>query len=92
MNNIVVPNVVRLLELFRKEDMIVIYLSLDKDGIISQISPSKARMGIGNWWERKAREFVVTKYSSGAFATSSLDNILREFGINSTLTVVNGMV
>jgi biuret amidohydrolase len=80
-NEIVIPNVVRLLKLFREKDMPVIYLTLDQDGIVPQIAPDPARLGDGTWWNRAAREFILTKYSSGAFATSALDNVLRELGI-----------
>ena len=81
MNQVVVPNVVRLLDLFRREDLLVVYLSLDKGGIIPEIAPSPARVDQGNWWQRNGKEFIVAKYSSGAFATSALDNVLKEFGI-----------
>jgi nicotinamidase-related amidase len=78
MEQIVIPNTQRLLKLFREKDLLVIYLTLDVDGIISQIAPNPERLGHSNWWEREAREFVLAKYSSGAFATSALDNVLRE--------------
>jgi len=74
----VIPNTVRLLELFRRENLVVVFLSLDAEGIIPEIAPSRQRMGQGNWWNRDAKEFVLPKFSSGAFATSAIDNVLRE--------------
>lgn len=70
MDSVVMPNVVRLLELFRKNDMLVVYTTLGPDDVVPAIAPDYDR-----------NEIVVTKYSSGAFATSPLDNVLREHGI-----------
>lgn len=71
----VVPNTARLLELFRKQDMVVIYTILGAGNAVNAaIAPSVDRM-------RRHREFVLVKFSAGAFATSAIDNILRENGI-----------
>jgi nicotinamidase-related amidase len=74
MNNIVIPNVSRLLDLFRRNDMPVIYTTLGDDSFREGIKPSKKRLD-------EKKEFVVRKYSDGAFPTSPIDNILREHGI-----------
>ena len=68
MSEFVIPNVTRLLDFFRKGRMLVVYLTLGEDAIIPAIAPS------GN-------EVVVRKHSSGAFATSAFDLILREHGM-----------
>src|SRR5690349_13243942 len=39
MNEVVLPNVARILDLFRREDMPVVFLTLDRDGIAPQIAP-----------------------------------------------------
>ena len=46
----------------------------DHDQILPEITPSSERL-------REHKEFVLIKYSSGAFATSGLDNVLRENGV-----------
>ena len=50
--------------------MLVVYTTLGPDDIVPAIAPAHDK-----------NEFVVTKFSSGAFATSPLDNVLREHGI-----------
>jgi nicotinamidase-related amidase/poly(3-hydroxybutyrate) depolymerase len=75
MNQIVLPNVVKMLEFFRKNDMPVVYTRLGESGTFpDMIAPSAERM-------KSKREFIVSKYSPGAFATSTIDNVLRENGI-----------
>jgi biuret amidohydrolase len=74
MNEIVIPNVSRLLEFFRQNDMLIIYTTIGDDSIMARISPSRQRMD-------KNREFVIQKFSDGAFPTSPIDNILREHGV-----------
>jgi nicotinamidase-related amidase len=60
------------MEFFRERGLIIVYLMLgDNDQILPEIAPSAARL-------RENKEFSVVKYSSGAFATSGLDNVLRE--------------
>ena len=73
-NDIVIPNLVRLVDLFRQHDMIIVYLTLGEAGPVPEIACSPKR-------RQTKREFLIPKYSSGAFATSALDNILRENGI-----------
>ena len=74
MNKTVIPNVSRLLELFRRNDLLIIYTTIGDDSIMAGISPAQQRMD-------KKREFVIQKFSDGAFPTSPIDNILREHGI-----------
>lgn len=83
MNDIAVPNVTRLLRLFRQHDLPVIYLTIGPDEIIPEIAPDPSRLyrDMGDSRERGAREFHVIKWSSGAFGTSAFDNVLRELGI-----------
>ena len=66
--DIVVPNVARLLALFRKHGMLVVYFTLAKDDVLPEIMPIED-------------EILLSKFSSGAFATSPLDLVLREHGI-----------
>jgi len=73
-NKIVIPNVSRLLKFFRQNDLLIIYTTLGQDSVMESISPSQQRMD-------KKREFVIQKFSDGAFPTSPIDNILREYGI-----------
>ena len=73
-NRVVLPNVFRILALFRSHDMIVIYTTLGDDEIAESIAPLPARV-------KSKREFVLHKFSSGSFATSAIDNVLRENGI-----------
>ena len=72
--NVVIPNVAKLLKFFRKNDLLVIYTTIGDDSIMDGISPSNER-------QDEQREFVIQKFSDGAFPTSPIDNILREFGI-----------
>ncbi len=83
MNDVAVPNVTRLLRLFRQHDMPVIYLTIGPEEIIPEIAPDPSRLyrDMGNSRERGAREFHVVKWSSGAFGTSAFDNVLKELGI-----------
>ncbi len=79
MYNKVLPNVARMLKLFRDKDMLIVYTMLGKDDTFPEIiAPSEQRIA-------KRREFIVNKYSAGAFATSSIDNVLRENGIATLL-------
>jgi len=79
MTEVALPNVQRLLTFFRRRDMLVIYTMLETgDRIPELIAPSRERM------ERK-REFVLNKFSAGAFSTSAIDNVLRENGIATIL-------
>ena len=73
MSDIVIPNVARLLDFFRQKGMLVVYLTLGEDAIAPQLAPQGER--------------IVRKYSSGAFATSALDNVLREHGIATVFCV-----
>jgi len=68
MREFVIPNVARLLDFFREDGMLVVYLTLGEDAIIPAIAPGE-------------HEVVLKKYSGGAFATSAFDLILREHGI-----------
>ena len=70
MKDIVIPNTNRLIESFRGRGLPIVYLQLGDSGLMSEID---AQFG--------DKEILVTKYSAGAFATSTLDNILREFGV-----------
>ena len=72
--DVVVPNVARLLDFFREKGMLVVYLTLTPSRIMDEVAPREG-------------EVVVTKYSSGAFATSTLDNLLREHGIATIFAV-----
>ncbi len=72
--NIVVPNLRRLIKLFREKDMVIVYLTLGEDKILAPVAPDPERL-------RARREYKVIKYSGGAFATDCLDNLLRENGI-----------
>jgi nicotinamidase-related amidase len=69
-SQVVLPNVVRLLRLFRGHDMVVVYTTLGDDEIAESIRPLPARL-------KARREFVLHKFSSGSFATSAIDNVLR---------------
>jgi nicotinamidase-related amidase len=73
MDNVTVPNIARLLKFFRDHQMLVVYLTLGGPGIMPELAPDG--------------EVVLRKYSAGAFATSSLDNVLREHGIATTFFV-----
>jgi nicotinamidase-related amidase len=74
MKNIVIPNVSRLIDFFRRKDIPIVYTTLGDGSFREAIKPSKERMNAH-------KEFVVRKYSDGAFPTSPIDNILRERGI-----------
>lgn len=65
---IVIPNIQRLLKLFRENDMPVLFLVLENGKPISEL-------------ERRSDEVVLSKYSSGAFSTCAIDNYLKEKGI-----------
>ena len=79
MYDVVLPNVARLLELFRKNDMLVIFTMLGQDDTFPGIIlPDPERI-------KRKKEFIVSKYSPGAFATSAIDNVLRENGIATLL-------
>jgi len=78
---VVIPNLVKLVGLFRDKGLIIVYLMLgDGDQILPEIAPSAERA-------RERKEVVVIKYSSGAFATSTLDNVLRENGVATVFLV-----
>lgn len=70
MKEIVIPNTNKLIKFFRNKGYLIVYLQLGGSGIMSELDT-----------EFGPREILVTKYSAGAFVTSPLDNILREFGI-----------
>lgn len=71
MDNVVTPNVARLLELFRAKKIPVIYLSIG--GIAAPAAyPTPIAPQPG--------DHKVAKFSSGAFSTSTLDNLLRDLG------------
>ena len=76
MEDIVIPNTVALLDHFREKGMLVVYLALGQGEIIPEIAP-----------RFDGSDVLVRKYSSGAFATSTLDNVLREHGIATTFFV-----
>ena len=65
----------RLLEFFRSKGLLVVYLTLGDMAVIPEIAPQG--------------ETVIRKYSAGAFATSALDNLLREHGIATMFCVGN---
>jgi nicotinamidase-related amidase len=72
---VVIPSLVKLIRFFREKGLVIVYLMLgDHDQILPEIAPSPERI-------REHEEFVLVKYSSGAFASSGLDNVLREKGI-----------
>ena len=73
--DVVIPNLVRLLEFFRSKELLVVYLTLGEKEVIPEIAPRG--------------ELVLRKYSAGAFATSALDNLLRERGIATIFCVGN---
>jgi nicotinamidase-related amidase len=78
MDEVVFPNVSKLLKLFREKGMPVIYLSIG--GISGDDSyPPSIVPG--------PKDLRVAKYSSGAFSTSTLDNLLREHGIKTLFFV-----
>ena len=66
--DVVVPNVACLLDLFHKHGMWVVYFTLAKDDVLPEIAPIEG-------------EILLSKFSSGAFATSPLDLVLCEHGI-----------
>lgn len=68
MAGVTIPGIQALLELFRRHGLLVVFLVLGEDEVIPELQPL-------------AGEPVLRKYSSGAFATSALDNALREHGI-----------
>jgi len=70
MKEIVIPNTNRLVRFFREKGAPIVYLQLGDSGLMPEI---EAQSG--------PEEFLVTKFSAGAFATSTLDQILREFGV-----------
>lgn len=74
MQETVIPNISRLVHFFRQKEIMIVYLSLKKDEILPEIAPSKEEI-------KEKREFLLTKYSSGAFVTCAIDNVLRENGI-----------
>ena len=76
MKEVVVPNVNRLTDFFRKQDLPIIFLQLGTSGIMKEL---KTQFG--------PKEFLVTKYSAGAFATSPIDNVLKEFGVSTIFFV-----
>jgi nicotinamidase-related amidase len=78
MDEIVFPNVSKLLKLFRKKGMLVIYLSIG--GISGDESYQPSILPGPN-------DLRVAKFSSGAFSTSTLDNLLREHGIKTLFFV-----
>jgi nicotinamidase-related amidase len=80
MNEIAIPNVTQLLHLFREHDLPVIYTAIGQDEIIPEIAPDLNRHGRGGSG-KGTLEFVIAKWSSGAFATSAFDNVLRELGV-----------
>ena len=72
---VVIPNLVKLIKFFREQRLPIVYTMLgDKDQILPEIAPSAERL-------REGKEFVLAKYSAGAFATSAFDNVLRENGV-----------
>ncbi len=66
----VIPTINRLTAFFREKDLPIVWLQLNPSGILPQL---KTEFG--------PREFLVTKYSAGAFATSPIDNVLKELGV-----------
>ena len=72
MDHVLLPNIAKLLKLFRENKMMVVYTSnrelATPDRYPAAIAPQEGDRGI-------------VKYSSGAFASSALDNLLRENGI-----------
>ena len=75
MQQIVLPNTQKLIKLFREKDMLIVWLRLfEQDTFPESIAPDPQRVAA-------KREHVVSKFSPGAFATSTLDNVLRENGI-----------
>jgi len=78
--NLVIPNLVKLVDVFRKKGLIIVYLTLGVAQPIPEIALSVERA-------KQKLEFLVPKYSSGAFATSAMDNVLRENGIGTLFFV-----
>ena len=76
MKDIVLPNVNRLTEFCRKHDILIVWITLNPAEILPQL---KTRFG--------SREIHVVKQSAGAFTTSALDGVLREFDIKTLLMV-----
>ncbi len=74
MAEIVIPNGAKLTDLFHKRAMPMIYLTLGDDTNIPELAPTQG-------------DVVVRKHSSGASATSALDNALREGGIATTFFI-----
>ena len=73
MTDIVIPNIARLLDFFREKGLLIVYLTLRDGNVVPELAPDG--------------EVVVRKYSAGAFATSALDNLLRENGIATIFAV-----
>ena len=80
MQRVVLPNVEKLIKFFREKEMTIVYLRLgDSDTFPQSIAPDPVRLA-------NRREHIDSKYSPGAFATSSLDNVLCENGIATLIT------
>ena len=73
-NEIVIPNIIKLLKLFREKQMPILFLRLGEDRL-------------PDVFERRPNETLLTKYSAGAFATCAIDNWLKEKGVVTTFFV-----
>ena len=78
MDDVVFPNVSKLLGLFREKGMLVIYLSIG--GISGDVSYQPGILPGPD-------DVRIAKFSSGAFSTSTLDNLLREHGVKTLFFV-----
>ena len=53
---VVLPSLVKLIKFFREKKLPIVYLTLGKEEILSEIAPSAERL-------REGKEFVLAKYS-----------------------------
>jgi nicotinamidase-related amidase len=68
--DVVIPNINRLTDFFRENDPPIVWLTLNPSEILPQLN---TRFG--------KREIMIAKYSAGAFATSPIDNVLKEWRV-----------
>ena len=78
MDNVLLPNVEKLVTMFREKKMMVVYLGIGGAPQPTGFHPSIAP---------KPGDRRIAKFSSGAFASSALDNLLREHGITTLFFV-----
>ena len=83
-NNVVVPNITKIVNFFREKNLIIAYLILDMPDcnpeIVADFAPLPERL-------EKQKDFICPKYTSGGFASSPIDLILRQNGISTVFFV-----